>query len=493
MKLKKIQNLQKLSLISRLTAESIGFLQSLFIGRILSIQALGAIELVKSITDVFGSSGSFGLTSSSTREISGAKNKKEAFQIFQTSLIMRLLLLSPFILLLNFKISDFLNQNNYTKDVAWALNIVPLIMILDATTGVTNSVISGLKKFNTIFIYQVVRAVLQVIIFVPLIYYLKFKGYYIAMLIFTLITSIILFKLAFNCFEKKDIKILKFTNFKSFAIELFKISIAIYIVKILQQYWFNSSKITLDQIGTYTQIAIFGITLNFSKRLLAVTDSLTDVNLPVFSDSIYKDFKQYKENFRKNYTNIYLYMTLFTTLIAFWGNEILSILSYIMNKQELLQGAIFMPLTVFSIWGISQIDLIKSSYFVPAKKFKQMILVYLLLFSTTLISYKIFSYTDLNIMILVALSLFIGTIFSYILCLYIIKDLKILNKNKIFTFLISILLIIIYYFLILKLKNVNFFIMFGIKIIITLAYLYIYKDIIIKIPVINKILNKVNS
>ena len=73
----------------------IGIFQSLLIVNILTTSEFGLIGLVASIAGVVGIAQHLGLASSSTKEISAAKNDTEVFHIALTSISIRYLISLP--------------------------------------------------------------------------------------------------------------------------------------------------------------------------------------------------------------------------------------------------------------------------------------------------------------------------------------------------------------------------------------------------------------
>jgi len=67
---------QSISFLSRLVAMIIGIIQSIYIVNFLSQSDYGSVQVVLGIASIVGASQAFGLTSGSTREISGAKDRR---------------------------------------------------------------------------------------------------------------------------------------------------------------------------------------------------------------------------------------------------------------------------------------------------------------------------------------------------------------------------------------------------------------------------------
>src|SRR3989344_5257428 len=99
-----------ISIISRFMAQGVGLVQSLIIVKLLSTGDYGLVGLVGAIGAVVGVYQNLGISSGSTREISAASNRKEAFKIFTGSLFVRYAISLPLVFGLTLTASYWAND-----------------------------------------------------------------------------------------------------------------------------------------------------------------------------------------------------------------------------------------------------------------------------------------------------------------------------------------------------------------------------------------------
>lgn len=413
--MKSIKFLQLVSFLSRTTAMLVGIFQSLVIVNILSTSEYGLIGLVVSIAGIAGIAQHLGLASSSTKEISSAKNDTEVFHIALTSISIRYLISLPIaggLILLAPYISDLYSEPRLVEP----LRIFGLVLLVQAVQSIFNSIISGKQQFKKLFTYQTLISFLSVIVFLPLVYFYQVLGYFYALLIFNIIQTIILGFLSLGSLEFKFSLPSKNEYYRMFF-DLLKISLAIYFVKIIFTAWQEIPVLILGQKFSLEEVALFVFAFNFAGKLMSVSDSVTDVNLPVFSKkadgNIYEFFKEFKENF--NF--LYILILFLASVVVFWSKEILLLADYFVYFVSQFLGLdltrnifekyspslfLFFPL-VSSIVFYSFINILKSSIYVPLSRLYKMVLSYLILLIASFSFYYIFS--TLNILKLTGLEL----------------------------------------------------------------------------------------
>lgn len=470
--------LQVVSFISRIIAMLIGIFQSLIIVNLLSTQEYGLIGLVTSIAGIVGITQHLGLASSSTKEISQAKDSQDIFNVILSSLSIRLLISVPISLILIFFASSISSYYN-NPDLILPLQIFGVITLVQAFQSIFNSVISGTQRFKLLFSYQIIIAFVSLIIFLPLIYFYSLIGYFYALLTFNLVQTIALGFLSLN---KLDFKF-KLPNKKDFfalSSKLLKISLAIYFVKILFTAWQEVPIAYLGKIISLESLALFTFAFNLSSKLMAISDSITDVNLPVFSKQSTDSLKEYIQSFSKNFDLLFYFIFVVGITVSYWSREILVLADYFIYFVGILVGLnfdkniyerygssiiLFLPL-LLSIIFYSYLNIIKSSFFVPLEKLKNMIVTYALMVIITGLSYFIFNNYVVEILAM-ALALFIGSLSGFLISTVFINynlAINIFSFKKIFFSLFTIFFALISYFIQLDLYS---------KIVIYLFYLLI--------------------
>lgn len=488
--------LQSFSFLSRFGTMLVGnVFQSLIVLRLLSQQEYGMVAVVASLVSVFGSSQSFGLTSSSTREISQAKDKEEAREIFITSLILRFILSFPFALAL-FLLSSKLAQSSSSPEmVSSAIKITAIIMFFEPLRGVFNSVISAFHKFKILFLYQFLIALVSLCIYAPLLYLYGFRGYYWAALVFAFIATFVLGYFASGVFRNLPFKKIPFKRILFHAKDLVGISLSLYLLKVLYSYWLSGPALFLNYFPSnfitnsfsfYAQkeelIAIFALALLFATKLLVFSDSITDVTLPINSKKFVENKDAFKSQYKLNYQKTTVVIAFFCSIFAFFNSEIIYLLNIIVHKDYSMSSVII-PLVVIAVWFYSNVDLLKSSVFVPAKKLLGMVFIHIfLLFSTYFLFFLFISFFT-NVLIAFALSFALSAIISYILVLLVLYtslNYIISSFTHIIYFLISLVFILSYY------------LQFGLEIKLLVFALYFLTSLFIfsKIGILKQIVSK---
>jgi len=470
--------LQVVSFISRIIAMLIGIFQSLIIVNLLSTQEYGLIGLVTSIAGIVGITQHLGLASSSTKEISQAKNSQDIFNVILSSLSIRLLISVPISLILIF-FATWISNYYSNPELILPLQIFGVITLVQAFQSIFNSVISGTQRFKLLFSYQIFIAFVSLFIFLPFIYFYSLLGYFYALLIFNLIQTLALGFLSLNKLDFQ-FKLPNRKEFFSLSSKLLKISLAIYFVKILFTAWQEVPVAYLGKIISLESLALFTFAFNLSSKLMAISDSITDVNLPVFSKQSTDSLKEYILSFNKNFDLIFYFIFVVGITVSYWSREILVLADYFIYFVGVLVGLnfdkniydrygssliLFLPL-LLSIIFYSYLNIIKSSFFVPLEKLKNMIITYSLMVIFTGLSFFVLNNYVIEILAM-SLALFVGALSGFLISSMFIKnelDINIFSLKKIFFSLFTIFFALISYFVQLDIYS---------KIIIYISYLFI--------------------
>ncbi len=365
-----------------------GIVQSIIIVRILSVGEYGLVTLAMSIGGAFGVYQNLGLTSGSTREISSADSKQEIFKIFITSTVIRYLMSIPLaFVLLFFSYEIAVNQYGSPELVA-PLKIFALVLLIQGVQGIFNSVMSGMQRFRQLFVYQVAIAFVGVLLYVPLVYLFKVDGYFYALALFNILATIWLGVMAMGPL-KGEFVLPNREDFKRLFKEILSISLAIYAVKIIYTYWQKSGPLLLGLDYSAEAVGLFGFALLYAGKLMTVSDSITDVNLPVLSKKFVTNVEEFKQLFSQNFDKVFAFIVLAATTAVFWVQDIFNIL---IGDNKYDDAVPFVMPLVFAFVFYSIVNIVKSSIFVPAKYVKEMIIAFLLMLFSTAGFYFMFDY-----------------------------------------------------------------------------------------------------
>ena len=375
--MKNLGKWQLISFISRIAAQFIGIAQGYIIARVLTTEEYGTVRIALSLGASLGIYQSLGLSSASTREISLTKNHKGIFKVVATSAIIRYIISVPLAAFIFF-FSDFIASKYSDPQISYLLKIYSLILLVQGLQGIVNSVLSGMQKFKRLFIYQVAIACVSGALYIPLVLFYKVNGYFYAMLILNIIATITLTYLAFkplsNWFELPT----KAEFIRLFK-ELFSISMALFVIKIIYTNWENIGPNVLGLSLSSAAVGIFAFAMYYSKKLLTVSDSITDINLAVFSEKYSQNLDEFIKLFKSNFNKVFVVILAVAFSAIYWSREVVIVgrLTKFMDALPLI-----VPI-IFAYVFYSFIDLLKSSVLIPAKMTKELALSFLLMLGTT--------------------------------------------------------------------------------------------------------------
>lgn len=383
----KLLKWQLVSFLSRGIAMVLGIVQSVIIARILTVSEFGLVGIVAGIGSIFGVYQHLGLASGSTREISAAKDKKEIYKIFITSVLIRYAITFPLAAGLFFMAKYLAVEKYLNPELTMPLKLYAWVLLAQGLQSLFNSLISGTQKFKHLFVYQAVIALVSVVIYVPLTLIYKINGYFVALLIFNLVSSLVLGVLAlyplrggFALPNKNDLKrLLK---------DILSISLGIYLVKILFTIWQKSGPVLLGLSVTAEQVGIFSFALLYAGKLMGISDAVTDVSLPLLSKEYSVDFENFKKLFSSNFDKILAFTILASFSAIYWSREVFH---FALGGNKYDASLVYVSPLIFAFVFYSLVNIIKSGIIIPAKIIKEMIISYAVLLSTTVIFYFSFS------------------------------------------------------------------------------------------------------
>lgn len=381
--MKNLEKWQIVSFASRGVAMGLGIIQGIFIVRILSVTEYGMVGIVAAIGSIVGVYQHLGLASGSTREISSAKDKAEIFKIFITSVVIRYCITIPLALGL-FLLAPYIAEHQYSNSaLITPIRLFALVLMVQSVQSMFNSVISGMQRFKLLFIYQAVIAFVSVALYIPLVYFFKVNGYFMALLAFNIIATTVLSFVAL----KPLFGFLKFPSKEEFKVlfkDILSISLGVYVVKIAYTMWQRSGPLILGLEISAEQVGFFSFALFYATKLMAVSDAVTDVNLSVLSKEYTRDLSNFKKLFSNNFDKVFA-LILFSALTAiYWAPQIINI-AIGEGKYDISLPLIF-PM-VFAFIFYSVINIVKSSVIVPAKMVMEMIVGYSALLLATVVMY----------------------------------------------------------------------------------------------------------
>lgn len=414
--MKELGRWQTISFLSRVVSQIIGMVSSVIIPTILTVGEFGVISLANSIGKTFGVTQNLGLASGSTREMSKSTNTNtDLSKILFTSILIKYLISFPMAFGL-FLFAEKLAIGKYSApEAVLPLKIFAVILVVQNIQSLFNSLIQAMQRFKLLFTYQIVVAVLNVCIFIPMVYLYRANGYFYASLLFNTLASIILGILALWPL-RRSFALPSLSEFKSISKAVFVISLGVYAVKIIFTFWEGIGPLVLGLHLDTTQIGYFSLALLYCAKLMTVSDSVTDVNLSVFSKQFSLDSVEFKRLFIPNYNKLFVIVSFIALGALFWKFEIITLL---FQDKYLFSIDLIVPI-MFGFVLYSFVNIFKSSIFVPAKMITELIISYTsLLIGTALAYFVIFKFILLDRPLLaMAISLFIGALTCFMFMTY---------------------------------------------------------------------------
>jgi O-antigen/teichoic acid export membrane protein len=412
--MKDLAKWQIISFVSRGVAMGLGIVQSFFIVRLLTVSEWGIVQIAISLGGALGIYQHLGLASASTREISAAKSDKEIFKIFVTSVSIRYMATVPIALGLFF-ISGVLANDVYGHpELALPFKLYAVVLLFQGFQSILNAVIAGTQRFRQLFLYQAIIAAVSLILYIPLVFLYKVNGFFYALFLFNIIATITLGILAFKPL-RGSLELPSKSDFKRLYSELISISFGIYIVKIIYTNWEKFGPNVLGLTITPEIVGYFGFALLFAKKLMNVSDAVTDVNLPVFSERYANDIKSFKESFSKNFDKIFVLIILAAATAVYWSADIVR---FAVGGDKYDPSLPLILPMVFAFVFYSMVNIIKSSVIIPAKLVKEMIASFVVLIGVTAAVYFL-TYPIFGNLEAMAYAMVLGAAASFLTLLFI--------------------------------------------------------------------------
>ncbi len=385
--MKELGKWQIISFISRGMAMALGIVQSFVIIRLLSVREWGLIQLAVSIGGALGIYQHLGLASASTREISGAKKNEDIFKIFVTSITIRYLITFPIVLCLFF-FADKVAVNLYKNpEIIFPLKLYAISLFFQGFQSILNSVISGMKRFKQLFIYQVAISVVSTLLYIPFVYFFKINGYFYAFLAFNVLNTLFLFFVALLPL-RHEMHFPSRKDYNQLFKDIFSISIGIYIVKIIYTNWEKLGGTLLGLHNTAEIVGIYAFAALFAKKILSISDAVTDVNLPVLSEKFMSDIDDFKHTFKRNFDKVYALILLSAAFAMYWSREIINL---VVGSTKYDSSVPLIPVLVLAFVIYSVLNVVNSSVLIPVKMTKEMIGSFALMLLASVFSFFGFS------------------------------------------------------------------------------------------------------
>jgi len=279
--------------LTKVVTLALGVLQTVIILHILSPAQYGIIGIVTALASLVGVSQNVGVTDATIREIAMTDDVKHRAHIFWVSLWFRMLFTLPISLILALFAGVISTHVYQLPDMQALIYIMSVVLILQGIQGVLGGVFSGLRVFGLLYIFQMITAVVNIVIFATFVYLYGVTGFFMAMVL-----STIIFILMLAFYLPKAIGgRLEHPSKNDFIVvwkDIFHTGFWTYLARIFSVAWQQAPMLLLGKWTTPEVVGLYNVALSFGSKLTILAAAIGEVNLAFLSNAYSKG----KENFR---------------------------------------------------------------------------------------------------------------------------------------------------------------------------------------------------
>lgn len=367
-----LARIQFLSVATKAVTTVLGLVQSIIVIQVLSKGEYGIVGLVMSIGGLIGVSQHLGIVDGAIREIAVRKNKDEIGKVFWVSHIARQAVTLPLSLALVF-LAGLIAVKIYNRpEIIPYIQLFAASLILQGLQDVLGATLTGMKKFVSLYVVQIVTATVNIIAFGLLTWKFHIQGFFWAVIVTTSLMVIILAGVIMKEL-KGHLSLPTWDDIKLYGKNLLHIGFFMYISRIFYVIWQRLPLLILGGVLAGEKLGDLNISLTFGSKLIILAAALSEVNLSWMSTL----FANKKDEFahvvtRNMHRVLVLMMSLTLVLICF----IPEILKYIIRKPEYFDAEPFIIVLTLSFFLYALMDLGTSSVFVSANRPKLRAIVF---------------------------------------------------------------------------------------------------------------------
>jgi len=406
---------QSISLVSRFFSVGVGIVQSVILTRwVLTVEEFGLIGIISAVGASLGVYQHLGLASGTTRELA-SRGEGEASKVFFSSLIARYLVSVPLAVGL-FILAAKVAGGYHHPEMTIPLRIYAVILLLQASQDVCNAVLQGLQRFKRLFLLQALLAIISICLYVPLSYFFKFNGYFLALTLVTLFSVVITWVLSIRSLSG-NLHLPRRSEIFPILKDVFAVGLSIYVVKIIFTNWKNLGTVFLGTQVSLIAVGFFTYALGYALKLMTVSDALTDVNLSYMTKLYKENREEFKSIFMHNFEKVYSFVWLAALTAIFWAPQIFYL--FVQHKYDAALPYV-LPLTL-AVWAYSYINYLGASIIVPAKEVIQMIVYYVVMISGTAVTYFVGQNLVSDRIILMSVAMCVGAMLALLYQILVIR------------------------------------------------------------------------
>lgn len=367
-----LARIQFLSVATKAVTTVLGLIQSIIVIQILSKGEYGIVGLVMSIGGLIGVSQHLGIVDGAIREIAVRKNKDEIGKVFWVSHIARQAVTLPLSLALVF-LAGLIAVKVYNRpEIIPYVQLFAASLILQGLQDVMGATLTGMKKFVSLYVVQIVTATVNILAFGFLTWKFHIEGFFWAVIITTTLMVILLAGVIIREL-KGHLTLPTWNDIKLYGRNLLHIGFFMYISRIFYVIWQRLPLLILGGVLAGDQLGNLNISLTFGSKLIILAAALSEVNLSWMSTLFANKKDEFAQVVTRNMHRVLvLMMSLTLALICF----VPEILQYIIRKPEYFDAQPFIIILTLSFFLYALMDLGTSSVFVSANRPKLRALVF---------------------------------------------------------------------------------------------------------------------
>lgn len=406
---------QLLSLITKAITTALGIIQSILIVRFLSPAEFGLVGLVMSIGSVIGVSQHLGIVDGAIREIAILKNKREIGKVLWVSHLTRQIVTIPLSLLL-LVLAEPIASGIYSRpEIIPYIRIFAVVLILQGLQDVMGATLTGMKKFMSLYVVQIVTAAINIAVFGYLTWRYGISGFFWAVAITTTI-MIILFQFILRKQLRGSLSLPTKEDIRQYGRAVMRIGAFMYLSRIFYVLWQRLPILLLGSVLVADELGYVNVSLTFGSRLTILAMALSEVNLSWMSSLYAHKRHEFVQQVTQTMQRVLVLMLLMTLTLIFFAPEIIQ---YIIGPEYLPAQPLIIVMTI-AFFLYSLVDIGTSSVFVPADNPKLRAAIFGTMTAISAIITAVILVTSPHAFT-AALALLAGSVFAYILMIVIAR------------------------------------------------------------------------
>ncbi len=359
-----LARIQFLSVATKAVTTVLGLVQSVIVIQILSKAEYGIVGLVMSIGGLIGVSQHLGIVDGAIREIAIRKNKDEIGKVFWVSHIARQAVTLPLSLALVF-LAGLIAVRVYNRpEIIPYIQLFAASLILQGLQDVLGATLTGMKKFISLYIVQIITATVNIIAFGLLTWKFHIEGFFWAVILTTSLMVVLLIGIIMKEL-KGHLSLPTWNDIKLYGKNLLHIGFFMYISRIFYVIWQRLPLLILGGVLAGEKLGDLNISLTFGSKLIILAAALSEVNLSWMSTLFANKKDEFAQVVTRNMHRVLVLMMSLTLVLICFVPEILK---YVIRKPEYFDAQPFIIVLTLSFFLYALMDLGTSSVFVSANR-----------------------------------------------------------------------------------------------------------------------------